>query len=156
MKKKIISCLLAITMMAAWTPPVFASEEGPAVAVWVSKVNASDSGMEKGLEQQTPLQFRMDDGVNISNLITVEENNTYQTMDGFGASITEASAHLYQTELSNQQQISMMTALFDKETGIGLSMLRQPIGATDHCVAPYTFAPPNRRTACLVLTFPMS
>jgi len=96
--------------------------------------------MEKGLEQQTPLQFRMDDGVNISNLITVEENNTYQTMDGFGASITEASAHLYQTELSNQQQISMMTALFDKETGIGLSMLRQPIGATDHCVAPYTFA----------------
>lgn len=47
MKKKIISCLLAITMMAAWTPPVFASEEGPAVAVWVSKVNASDSGMEK-------------------------------------------------------------------------------------------------------------
>ena len=26
--------------------------------------------MEKGLEQQTPLQFRMDDGVNISNLIT--------------------------------------------------------------------------------------
>lgn len=61
-------------------------------------------------------------------------------MDGFGASITEASAHLYQTELSNQQQISMMTALFDKETGIGLSMLRQPIGATDHCVAPYTFA----------------
>ena len=140
MKKKIISCLLAITMMAAWTPPVFASEEGPAVAVWVSKVNASDSGMEKALEQQTPLQFRMDDGVNISNLITVEENNTYQTMDGFGASITEASAHLYQTELSNQQQISMMTALFDKETGIGLSMLRQPIGATDHCVAPYTFA----------------
>lgn len=140
MKKKIISCLLAIAMMAAWTPPVFASEEGPAVAVWVSKVNVSDSGMEKGLEQQTPLQFRMDDGVNISNLITVEENNTYQTMDGFGASITEASAHLYQTELSNQQQISMMTALFDKETGIGLSMLRQPIGATDHCVAPYTFA----------------
>ena len=61
-------------------------------------------------------------------------------MDGFGASITEASAHLYQTELSDQQQISMMTALFDKETGIGLSMLRQPIGATDHCVAPYTFA----------------
>ena len=80
MKKKIISCLLAITMMAAWTPPVFASEEGPAVAVWVSKVNASDSGMEKGLEQQTPLQFRMDDGVNISNLITVEENNTYQSL----------------------------------------------------------------------------
>lgn len=110
MKKKIISCLLAITMMAAWTPPVFASEEGPAVAVWVSKVNVSDSGMEKGLEQQTPLQFRMDDGVNISNLITVEENNTYQTMDGFGASITEASAHLYQTELSNQQQITRAVA----------------------------------------------
>lgn len=34
-----------------------------------------------------------------------------------------------------------MAALFDKDTGIGVSMLRQPIGATDHCVAPYNFAP---------------
>ncbi|WP_105305103.1 glycoside hydrolase family 30 protein [Anaerolactibacter massiliensis] len=34
-----------------------------------------------------------------------------------------------------------MQALFSKENGIGISMLRQTIGASDHCVAPYNFAP---------------
>lgn len=29
----------------------------------------------------------------------------------------------------------------DKKIGIGISMLRQTIGASDHCVAPYNFAP---------------
>lgn len=141
MAKKMIALVLVTSLVVASAQCVLAVDTGPTVNVWVSKVNDSDSGMEKALEQQGALQFQTDDGTNVSNLIVVNENNTYQTMDGFGASITEASAHLYQTELTDQKQESMMTALFDKENGIGLSMLRQPIGATDHCVAPYTFAP---------------
>lgn len=141
MFKRWISFILILSMTTLIMPIVLASETGPMVSVWVSQVNTSDSGMAKGLEQQAPLYFSSDDGTSISNLITVDEDNTYQTIDGFGASITEASAHLYQTELSPQEQDNLMNALFDKETGIGLSMLRQPIGATDHCVSPYNFAP---------------
>jgi glucosylceramidase len=121
--------------------PISTTAVGPTVEVWVSQVNSTNTGMLKGLEKQSDLQFNDDNGTRISNLIAVNENNTYQVMDGFGASITEASAYLYQNILSSSQKSSLMNALFDKENGIGLSMLRQPIGATDHCVAPYNFAP---------------
>lgn len=43
--------------------------------------------------------------------------------------------------LNDSSKAAAMQALFDKESGIGLSMLRQTIGASDHCVAPYNFAP---------------
>lgn len=118
-----------------------ADADSPEVNIWVSKVNATDSGMEKGLEKQTPVHFGSGDSASTNNLIVVDENNTYQTVDGFGASITEASAHLYQTNLDDSAKAAAMQALFDKESGIGLSMLRQTIGASDHCVAPYNFAP---------------
>ncbi|MFA9380531.1 MAG: hypothetical protein ACERKO_05670, partial [Acetanaerobacterium sp.] len=140
MFKRSISCLAALAMTAAILPLTTVYATGPAVAIWVSQVNTADTGMAMALEPQSSLQFSDDDGTTINNLIVVDETNTYQAMDGFGASITEASAHLYQDVLSSDDQESMMNALFDKETGIGLSMLRQPIGASDHCVAPYNFA----------------
>lgn len=136
MIKKTIACFASAAILLASFPVTAAYAEGPTVNAWVSQVNSTNTGMAKGLEEQAPLHFSDDNGARISNLIVVDENNTYQTMDGFGASITEASAHLYQTSLSEGDKTSLMNALFDKETGIGLSMLRQPIGATDHSVAP--------------------
>ncbi len=140
MRKKIIAGVITVALVLTGFP-ITAIAVGPSVEVWVSQVNSTNTGMLKGLEKQSNLQFNDDNGTRISNLIAVDENNTYQVMDGFGASITEASAYLYQSKLSSAQKSSLMNALFDKENGIGLSMLRQPIGATDHCVAPYNFAP---------------
>lgn len=140
-KKKFLAVLLSLALFVSVFPPIMAGAEGNSVEVWVSQVNASDTGMEKALQQEPSLTFQNDSGSRISNLIVVDENNTYQVMDGFGASITEASAHLYQNNLTDQEKADVMNALFDKETGIGISMLRQTIGASDHCVAPYNFAP---------------
>ena len=141
MSKRIIAGALAGAVLASTMAPMGVYADSPEVNIWVSKVNATDSGMEKGLEKQTPVHFGSGDSASTNNLIVVDENNTYQTVDGFGASITEASAHLYQTNLDDSAKAAAMQALFDKESGIGLSMLRQTIGASDHCVAPYNFAP---------------
>lgn len=141
MSKRIIAGALAGAVLASTMAPMGVYADSPEVNIWVSKVNATDSGMEKGLEKQTPVHFGSGDSASTNNLIVVDENNTYQTVDGFGASITEASAHLYQTNLNDSAKAAAMQALFDKESGIGLSMLRQTIGASDHCVAPYNFAP---------------
>lgn len=141
MSKRIIAGALAGAVLASTMAPMGVYADSPEVNIWVSKVNATDSGMEKGLEKQTPVHFGSGDSASTNNLIVVDENNTYQTVDGFGASITEASAHLYQTNLDDSAKAAAMQALFDKEAGIGLSMLRQTIGASDHCVAPYNFAP---------------
>ena len=111
------------------------------VQVWLSKVNATDTGMEYGLTQQPNVNFQVYDQTSLSNTIIIDENQKYQEMDGFGASITEASAYLYQNNLSEEEKHAVMQALFSKENGIGISMLRQTIGASDHCVAPYNFAP---------------
>ena len=134
-RKKTLAMLVVCALVLSMAPPVYAA--GSTVQVWLSSVNSTNTGMEKGLSPEASLTFSSDDGSRTSNLIIVDESKQYQSMDGFGASITEASAHLYQDVLATDQKDDVMNALFDKETGIGVSMLRQPIGATDHCVAPY-------------------
>ena len=63
-------------------------------------------------------------------MITVDPAQSFQTMDGFGASITDSSAALlYQLPAAQRNQV--MTSLFGPTSGIGLSLLRQPIGGSD-------------------------
>jgi glucosylceramidase len=52
-------------------------------------------------------------------------------MDGFGGSLTDSSAWLIWNKLSASQQTTLMQQLFSPSSGIGISFLRQPMGATD-------------------------
>ena len=71
-------------------------------------------------------------GSGTSNLqITVNEATAYQTMDGFGASLTDSSASVIWNQLSSTQQSALMQQLFSPSAGIGISFLRQPMGASD-------------------------
>ncbi|MEU6860980.1 RICIN domain-containing protein [Glycomyces sp. NPDC046736] len=74
-------------------------------------------------------------------VITVDTGTTYQTMDGFGASFTDSSAWLVQNELDQSQRDQLMQRLFGDDSGIGLSMVRQPFGASDFTAnnADYTY-----------------
>ena len=69
--------------------------------------------------------------------ITVDEHTSYQQMDGFGASLTDGSAWLMYHKMSREQRNDLMQRLFDPARGIGLSFLRQPMGASD-------LTPPSR------------
>jgi glucosylceramidase len=69
---------------------------------------------------------------NSNNLaITVDPATQYQQMDGFGASLTDSSAWLIWNKLNTSQQTTLMQQIFNRTSGIGLSFLRQPMGATD-------------------------
>jgi glucosylceramidase len=61
----------------------------------------------------------------------VDSGKQYQEIDGFGASFSDSSAWLIWNKLSSAQQKSLMQQLFSTKDGIGLSFLRQPMGATD-------------------------
>lgn len=63
--------------------------------------------------------------------IFVNEFNRYQTMDGFGAAMTDSSAWLLYTQLSAEQREKAMRALFSPTDGIGVSVIRVPMGASD-------------------------
>jgi len=69
--------------------------------------------------------------------ITVDPSQRYQRIAGFGASITDSSASLL-APLPGRDRL--MRELFDPRRGIGLSYLRQPIGASDFTNGPhYTY-----------------
>jgi glucosylceramidase len=61
----------------------------------------------------------------------VDTAKQYQEIDGFGASFSDSSAWLIWNKLNPTQQTSLMQQLFSSKDGIGLSFLRQPMGATD-------------------------
>ena len=62
--------------------------------------------------------------------INVSENQTYQTMDGFGFSLTGGSANLINA-MSSSARTSLLQDLFSVENGNGVSYLRISIGASD-------------------------
>jgi glucosylceramidase len=84
------------------------------------------------LAEQTPVTFGS--GSSSQPTIVIDPETTYQTMDGFGASITDSSAAVL-SALSPDQREATMHKLFDPETGIGVSFLRQPIGSSDFTAA---------------------
>ena len=70
-------------------------------------------------------------GSSSSLVITVDATTQYQQMDGVGGSLTDSSAWLIWNKLSASQQSTLMQQLFSPSNGIGISFLRQPMGATD-------------------------
>ena len=104
--------LMAIPALAA----------GETVSVWVTTPDQS-----KLLQQQANLTFAPDSGSNPLT-ITVNPAITYQQMDGWGASFTDSSAYLV---FNSSARSAIMNDLFNTSSGIGLSFLRQPMGASD-------------------------
>src|ERR1700687_4894646 len=73
--------------------------------------------------------------------LTIEVNDSvrYQQIDGFGASLTDSSAWLISQKLSETQRAQLLAMLFDRKKGIGLVILRQPMGASDFALQSYTY-----------------
>ena len=70
--------------------------------------------------------------------LTVDDTKTYQTIDGFGAAFTDSSAYLLQNKLDTATRDRVMRDLFTRGSGIGLSLMRVPMGSSD-----YTATPPS-------------
>ncbi len=71
-------------------------------------------------------------------VITIDSTNLLQEMDGFGASLTDSSASLLWSSLSAAARSNIMAELFSTN-GIGISLLRQPMGASDFRLSNYTY-----------------
>ncbi len=72
--------------------------------------------------------------------LDVDVTQTFQTIDGFGAAMTDSAAYVLTNDLSDAQRQDLMAKLFDPVAGIGLSYLRLPMGASDYTsVGSYTY-----------------
>ena len=70
--------------------------------------------------------------------MVIDPVQRYQTMTGFGASLTESGA-IAISKLSPTARDALMESLFNRDVGIGLSFLRHPMGSSDFRVADYTY-----------------
>ncbi|MBA2286614.1 MAG: glucosylceramidase, partial [Ktedonobacteraceae bacterium] len=124
----IVSCVLllsAILFLPSSHPSLAAPSAGNGVSVWMTTAD-----LKTHLAPQDSAHFSTGNGSAIIK-ITVNENQTYQQMDGFGASLTDGSAWLIYNKMSKSQRDALMTKLFSPVKGIGLNFLRQPMGASD-------------------------
>ena len=71
--------------------------------------------------------------------IRVDESRRFQPVEGFGASFTESSSWLIQRRMNATQRRALMRELFDPATGLGLSVTRVPIGASDFSITHRTY-----------------
>jgi len=135
--------ITAVLALAAFSiaVPGQAHAAGETVNIWLT--TTSDSGgrnVTRGLEQQAPVSFSNGTGSG-GQVITVNENTTYQQFEGAGASFTDTAAWLMNSSgaLSAATRNATMTKLFDPNSGIGLGFLRNPMGASDLARGDYTF-----------------
>ncbi|WP_410772479.1 glycoside hydrolase family 30 protein [Fontibacillus sp. BL9] len=89
---------------------------------------------KKSPEQLAPIAS---DGELIT--VNLDDTETFQEMDGFGASFTDSAAYLIHQVLDEPQRAELMEKLFDPESGIGLSVLRNPMGASDYARDFYSY-----------------
>jgi len=97
----------------------------------------SSEDKRESLAEKPALAFRTDRAPALT--IFVDDTVKYQEIDGFGASLTESSAWLLKRKLTDAQRRDALHLLFDREKGIGLNMLRQPMGASDFALEEYSY-----------------
>jgi glucosylceramidase len=127
------SLFISIPRAFAGQDPVSPPPEG---TVQVEVVESSDA-LHESLQRKPALHFGAIHSPSLT--ITVDDTRKYQQMDGFGASLTDSSAWLLSHQLTDQQRKEALEKLFSPTKGIGLSVLRQPMGASDFAIEDYSY-----------------
>jgi glucosylceramidase len=105
------------------------------VSVWITTADQT-----RVLEPQTQVAFTSaGESAQASLTIDIDETQRFQTLSGFGASLTDSSAWLIAMRLNAEQRAELLRKLFDPQAGIGLSALRHVAGASDFALSNYTY-----------------
>jgi glucosylceramidase len=94
------------------------------VSVWLTNDNQKTK-----LAQQSSVSFSSSSAS--APDVYVDETQGYQTIEGFGASFTDSAAYLLNEKVPTNKIGAVMTNLFSRSSGIGLSFIRNPMGASD-------------------------
>jgi glucosylceramidase len=111
------------------TPPVLVNE----VDFWLTKADQSVK-----LQKQTNI-LSFTTNVNQYPTIEVDEQSSFQTIDGFGFTLTGGSAQVI-NQLSTQTKQELLNELFGiSNSSVSFSYLRISIGASDLNAAPFSY-----------------
>ena len=119
-----VAATRTVSGTAVAAPQAKQASPGNSVNVWLTDISAG-----KWVVGQSDVLFRTKKTANPLT-IKIDDSVKYQKVQGFGAAMTDSSAWLI-NKLSTADRAKLMQKLFDPSTGIGLSMVRSPMGATD-------------------------
>lgn len=140
---KVFAALIALLTLGAFLVPRFESPTSrvrfapsappamPAVEVWLSTADrrlklAKQPGVAMQMRDTAPADVVVDDG------------KKFQTMDGFGAAMTDSSAWLLQNKLNTLQRRALLNELYGPPPNLNFNLMRLTIGASDFSLQPYT------------------
>ena len=112
---------LTVLGLTAQTAP--AAAQGPTAHVWITTPDRSQLLHDAGTVSFGTSAPKYE-------TLTIDPTRRFQSMTGYGASLTDSSATVLES-LPPSQLDATMHDLFDPRTGDGLDFLRQPIGASD-------------------------
>lgn len=107
--------------------------------------------------QKQPGNLTFGNNTNTYANIEVDESKTFQTIDGFGYTLTGGSAQVI-NQLSAQKRQELLKELFGNDAnGIAISYLRLSIGASDLNATPFTYNDlPNGQTDVTLSKFSLT
>lgn len=121
---------LVVAALVAATP----ASAAPKLRAWVTTGDKSQL-----LAAQAPSAVVAADAVAGLPVIAVDTKERHQSIVGFGAAITDASAWLIQTRLTPAQRQALLRELYGRgEGGLGFSFTRITIGASDFSLDHYS------------------
>jgi len=127
---------LAICAGLFATQPCQAAPAPAAVQAWLT---TADQAQLLAEQKGRPLRFKAEQ-VALPLHIEVDASQRYQTMAGFGASLTDATAWLIQHRLNETQRQALLKELFGRgPTGVGFDFTRLTIGASDFSRQHYSY-----------------
>ena len=106
--------------------------EAQTVTPWMTTGNQT-----KLLQQQANVSFGSISGSNPST-VTITPATTYQTMDGFGYTLTEGSCEVISAMAATQQN-QLLNDLYHPTTGLNVNIVRISIGASDLSSSSYSY-----------------
>jgi glucosylceramidase len=106
------------------------------VSVWLT--NDAQTALLQPQQSQPPVSFSSGASANIPTVF-VNEQERYQSIEGFGASFTDSSAWLMHDVIPQPSLPTVMNSLFDHTAGIGISFVRNPMGASDLSRTVYSY-----------------
>jgi len=115
------------------TPPPSATPVKTDVSFWLTK------GDQSALLQKQNISLNFSDARNNNPTIEVDPNTTFQSIDGFGYTLTGGSASLINA-LPAEDKDKLLNELFgNADNAIAVSYLRVSIGASDLSATPFTY-----------------
>lgn len=114
------------------------------IILFIAKTNAqtvtpwvTTGDQSKLLQQQATVSFGANSGSNPST-VTINPSTTYQTMDGFGYTLTEGSCEVI-SGMAATQQNQLLNDLYNPTTGLNANVVRISIGASDLSSSSYSY-----------------